>query len=223
MTSGVRGTRQVFYFKCRTCKKPFSSTRPMRMFCSVKCRANHPTFKRFLKENLAIRNSRSGPHRKGKETPCPECAKPVYQRPGPRKQKFCGRVCYRAWYAKRFDRNIGAIDSVAQLSGYDEFLSGETLRCFQPGCSWEGHSLSHHMNYAHGIEAEALKEKAGFNKGTGVISATLARILEARATPGSHPPTDLAIASRAGASQDVRREAVEHLVKSALLRPRGGA
>lgn len=168
-------------------------------------------------ENLSKPKARSGPQRRGKTSPCPECATAVYAKPGKRQQKFCSRVCYRAWYAKRFDRNIGAIDSVKDLSGYDEFLSRPMLTCLHDGCVWTGHSLSHHMNTAHGITAEQLKERAGFNRGTGVISATLARILEARLRNGDpHPPTELALAAKGDTQPEVRREAIEHYTKASL-------
>lgn len=205
---------------CETCNKPFESTKP-RQFCSVKCRARSPRFKAQMLANLEKARAAYAPQpRKGEMRPCLQCGKEFYltQTKIRRGTKFCSREHYRLWMADRFDRNIGAVHQITKMNNYDEFLSQEKLTCLIPGCAWSGHDLSLHMNLAHGVTAEDLKKRAGFNRNTGVVSATMARNLEARGNKGTTWSLVGARPNRSGRAQEVRNEAREHIRKSAAVR-----
>lgn len=135
-----------------------------------------------------------------------------------RGMRFCSREHYRLWMAERFDRNIGAINEISAMNNYDEFLSQEKLTCLIAGCKWTGHDLALHMNLTHGITADELKKRAGFNKSTGIVSSTMARNLESRGNKGSAWVLSSVRPNRTGSTQEVRNEAREHISKAAAVR-----
>jgi len=116
----------------------------------------------------------------------------------------------------RFDRHIGHIESISELSNYDEFLSQKTLGCLIGGCEWKGHNLTLHMNLSHGIAEEEFKRAAGFNLSTGVVSASMHENLCSRGNTGGF--VDGVIARAARKFDYVSREAREHQQKSYELR-----
>lgn len=205
---------------CETCHDPFESTKP-RQFCSVKCKARSPRFAAQMLENLKKARAAYVPTpRKGEMRACRQCGEQFYLTRTMIKRgvKFCSRAHYRLWMADRFDRDIGAIDSIETMQNFDEFLSQDKLTCLIPGCNWMGDDLSLHANLAHGITADALKERAGFNKSTGLISAPMARRLEARGNKGTVSALEASRPNRKGTKQDTRQEAVEHIRKAAAVR-----
>jgi len=119
---------------------------------------------------------------------------------------------------ERFDRNIGAVETIEQLSNYDEFLSAEILNCLVDGCKWRGHNLSLHMNQTHGVKADDFKMAAGFNLSTGVVSASMQKNLVARVNQGGKVDNSIAIDARNFKYKS--REGKEHLQKSIMLRER---
>ena len=62
---------------------------------------------------------------------------------------------------------------IALPQAFDEFLTSDVLPCLVEGCDWKGHHLSMHMNQTHGVTAENFKKLAGFNLGSGIVSAPL--------------------------------------------------
>lgn len=208
-------------FVCQTCSRPFES-KVMRRFCSVRCRASAPEFRKAILANLkSARANYVPPPKKGETRLCAHCQEPFYltQTMIKRGAKTCSRVCYRKWMAARFDRFIGHIESVDKVTGFDEYLSGKTLRCLVVGCEWDGHNLGLHVNMAHGITAAALKESAGFNRTTGLISATMAAIFQGRSTAGSEEAASHARGGidSSGKRPKVRREGREHQAKAVAL------
>lgn len=128
---------------CETCRKPFASTKP-RQFCSVTCKARAPQFREQMLANLEKARAAYIPAaRKGETRPCVQCGKLIYltQSMIKRGVKFCSREHYRLWMADRFDRNIGAVNSITAMNNYDEFLSQDKLTCLIPGCDWVGDDL----------------------------------------------------------------------------------
>lgn len=205
---------------CETCLKPFDSDKT-RQFCSVTCRARSPRFREQMLANLEkARAAYVPPARKGENRPCVHCGEPVYmtQTMIKRGARFCSREHYRLWMADRFDRNIGAVNLITAMNNYDEFLSQDKLTCLIPGCAWTGDDLSLHMNLTHGITAADLKEKAGFNNSTGVVSAPMARHLEARGNKGCTHVLSAVRPNRKGTTQEIRNEAREHINKAAAVR-----
>jgi hypothetical protein len=209
--------------RCKTCSVGFESKRA-RTFCSVKCRANDPEFKATLLLNLSMPKSRSGPLRAGETLPCIKCGAEIYLTATARKRgkKACSRSCWRAWLADRFDRAIATKATLSGVTGYDEFLSRDKLTCLVDGCQWEGADLALHTNLTHGIKAIDLKDAAGFNKSSGLISAPLAQLYEQRGnignTEGLIKHRQSAKASHPGASQKRRPESIEHYRKAMALR-----
>jgi uncharacterized membrane protein (UPF0136 family) len=205
---------------CKTCDQPFES-KVTRTFCSVKCRASDPELKAQLLRNLAAPNSRNGPARSGDAMPCVKCGAELYLTATDRKRgkKACSRSCWRAWLAERFDRHIGAINSVNEMRGFDEYLSQSKLSCLFEGCNWSGDDLGLHANIAHGVSAKELKLRAGFNVSTGLISASLARLYDARNNKGM--PATLnrvaALSAHPMKAQRISSEAREHYDKSRAI------
>ena len=168
------------------------------------------------------RAKQSASAKKGWMVPCLECGKDVYQKPS-RKRKYCGKICYRSYMAKRFDRWIANPESMSLPQCYDEFLDREELTCVVSGCDWEGVHLSTHMNQAHGIRANDFKRAAGFNLGTGVIARPLAEAFRDRSLRGISLlpfPGALELAQQALLDNPIRYrslEGKEHAVKAHLL------
>lgn len=174
---------------CLGCGKEFFSRRDAK-FCGMKCYTGSKQFSQMLAD---ARNNSMTPHsikkraesaRRGEGKPCLECGENVYVKKSEKTKKFCSRICYRAYMAKRFDRQIASPDQMALPQGYDGFLDRSLLTCPVVGCSWQGDHLSIHVNTAHGITAAEFKRATGFNKHTGVVSRPMAERLRARAVVG---------------------------------------
>jgi hypothetical protein len=174
---------------CLGCDKEFFSRRDAK-FCGMKCYTGSKQFSKMLED---ARNNSMTPHaiakraesqRRGEGKPCLECGGNVYAKKSEKTKKYCSKICYRAYMAKRFDRQIANPDQMALPQGYDGFLDRSLLSCTVVGCDWQGHHLSVHMNTSHGIKADEFKRAAGFNNSTGVISRPLAEQLRARARVG---------------------------------------
>jgi len=211
----------MFTLTCKTCEREFKSKKGSKKFCTLKCYHSSDDFKEMIARNMEIGRSKgSGPERKGTYSPCLVCGKEMYLTPTlvARGKKTCSRICYRKYMAERFDRNIGSIETIEELSNYDEFLSSEILNCLMDGCGWKGHNLSLHMNQSHGIKAKDFKIAAGFNLSTGVVSASMQKNLCARGNLGGHVDNSIAIAARTFKYRS--REGNEHLKKSMMLRER---
>lgn len=153
----------IRFFICANCNKEFESRYAGKKFCTLKCYHDSPEFRaRMQSYNERIRTR--------KPFECLNCKGEVLPGRG-RGKKYCSQKCYREYMAGRFDRYIGSPESLALPQNYDEFLTGEELRCLIDGCGWSGICLSQHMNFAHGIKKDEFKEMAGFNKSTGVVTA----------------------------------------------------
>lgn len=156
----------------------------------------------------------------GEIRPCVNCGKPFYLTKTmiKRDAKNCSRVCYRAWNAARFDRHIGQVESVSELTGFDEYLSSTKLRCLFDDCEWIGDHLGLHVNLTHGVTADKLKELVGFNKGTGLISGDLARTLQRREyLTMANPKKARDKVTNPGGEGILRKEGREHYEKSMFL------
>lgn len=169
---------------CPTCGKKFHSRRTDKKFCSMRCYTASEQFKEMLQKNriksAETRGDRlPGTTQTGRYVMCQECGVEIYEKKS-QKRRFCCRVCYRAFMAKRFDRWVANPESLALPQCYDEFLDREELPCLIDGCGWIGKHLTLHTNFAHGIKADEFKRAAGFNLGTGVISKDLAQAYQAR-------------------------------------------
>lgn len=167
---------------CPTCGDVFPTSKD-RKFCSFKCYVGS-TFFREVREKQKKKAEQARIKRE-----CLNCGKTmsltsseahgVKNRAKGRLQKkrYCSKLCSREYFANRFDRFIMSSSKLEVPASYDEFLVQETLPCLIDGCEWEGHSLSTHMNYEHGITADQFKALAGFNRKTGVISRSLSKTL----------------------------------------------
>jgi hypothetical protein len=123
--------------------------------------------------------------RTGQNVQCLECGEDFYRKKSDAaRRKFCKKVCYRTYLAKRFDRWIANPEGLALPQCYDEFLDGEELRCVVEGCDWVGLHLSAHMNLAHGVRAQEFKRAAGFNLSTGVVARPVAEAMQTRRRVG---------------------------------------
>ncbi|MHB0929107.1 MAG: hypothetical protein ACYC3W_09300 [Candidatus Nanopelagicales bacterium] len=138
---------------------------------------------------------------------CPNCQQGFDVTKSSRK-KYCSTLCMRSYLAARFDRWVATPHKLAVPQNYDEFLTSEVLSCLVPGCTWSGHHLSLHLNLAHGVSAAEFKQEAGFNAGTGVISATLQKTLSLRdktgiaLNPGKRSPKYYLPTSRSVAAEE---------------------
>jgi hypothetical protein len=206
---------------CKTCGKDFESKKGGKKFCCLKCYHSSADFRDMIARNMeAGRSKGNGPKRKGTYSPCLVCGAEIYKTAQDEKRgkKTCSRLCYRKYMAERFDRNIGAVENIEQLSNYDEFLSSDVLCCLVDWCNWRGHNLSLHMNQSHGIKARDFKMAAGFNLSTGVVSAQMQQNLVDRCNKGGAVDNSIAIAARTFTYRS--REGKEHLQKSMMLRER---
>ena len=219
--------RHIVTLRCKTCAADFLSEVPARTYCSVKCRAQDPAFKARMADVGRARKGKPapncGPERTGDEQPCANgCGSSVYRtaaRQGIRTRRYCSRLCYHQHLARLFDREIGLVSTIPTLHNYDEILASPRLQCVMPGCEWDGDNLSLHMHLAHGIVEDEFKAAAGFNRNTGVISATLRQKLEHDRQPGNTAAAHAAIGSSKGKAQpSTRREAREHYEKAMAFR-----
>lgn len=165
---------------CLTCNKMFWSKTRKKKYCSLKCCLSDPkTLERLKKMNDDRLVARGFAPTGESVLSCLKCGAAI-----PRKKKcrkFCGKQCHRAYYAERFDRWIASPEGLALPQNYDEFLLSEKLPCLVIGCDWEGESLAYHSNVVHGITADQLRELAGFNKTTGLVTSRLSKSLSERA------------------------------------------
>lgn len=192
------------------------------------CYSNSEQFKQMRKDNLKKAGrpesvkKRALALKNGTYAPCLDCGEPVYSKPS-RPKKYCSKICYRSYMAKRFDRWIANPESMSLPQCYDEFLDRETLTCVVDGCDWEGIHLTIHMNECHGIRADEFKRAAGFNLSTGVIAKPLAELFRDRALQGvALLPTNgaLELAHEAQLNNPIyykSLESKEHAAKGRLL------
>jgi len=198
--------RQIFHKPipergpCPTCGQKFSS-RTNKYFCSLKCYAKSDRFQAMLRENRQSqlenpdRKVRLNVHQRkafGPPSPrqCPECGNkflPLLENNRESRRKFCSKTCWRAYFAKRFDRWIANPETMTLPQCYDEFLNQLELHCLVQGCEWSGKNLSAHMNWCHGVRAKDFKRAAGFNYSTGVISKDLYAMFSQRALNYTFP------------------------------------
>lgn len=181
---------------CAYCGKAFISRIAGKKFCNLACYTRSPEFKERQRRmsaealfkrigNLAAKRGDRPPSFSEAHTvsvPCTNCGAETIKKLSGLKQRnvFCGRKCYREFLAKRFDRWIASPQGIALPQNYDEFLTGDDLPCLVDGCTWRGRSLGFHVNMAHGVSAAEFKRMAGFNKGTGLITADIAEAFAAR-------------------------------------------
>ena len=161
---------------CPTCGKMFTSLLAGKKFCSLACYTKSPQFKAMVAANTHKARERAGGLN---ALTCRECGNQFYSKPSS-KRRYCSMLCYRRFQAKRFDRWIASPQSLALPQNYDEFLTQDELPCLVEGCSWRGHFLSGHMNFAHGVPAPEFKRAAGFNLKSGIISPSLFEAMAAR-------------------------------------------
>ena len=178
---------------CPTCKKTFTSRTKDKKYCGLSCYLASDQMKEMLLRNRVKCPSEESigknvaKRKMGKDVPCLECGTVFYQKretEKTNKKKFCKTTCYRSYLAKRFDRWIANPEGLLLPQGYDEFLEKENLPCLIEGCGWSGRHLSVHANFAHGIKAADLKRAAGFNLGSGLVSKSLAELLQGREKQG---------------------------------------
>lgn len=207
-----------FICQNKACGKAFESKQP-RQYCSMKCRANTPEFKKVCAKNLEGKRGH-GPARTLPDVPCISCGSLMHMKPidVKRGKKTCSRLCYRRYMAERFDRWVANPETIEGLQGYDEFLSREELTCPVEGCEWQGANLGLHVNLAHGIKVLKFKKLAGFNLGTGLLAPTARRNFVSRGNRGYSSTLNQpkAVASRRFDYQS--RESHEHKQKAALIR-----
>ncbi len=153
---------------CPTCGHMFQSARHEKRFCSMKCYVNSPE----IAARLSGHNERI---RKPPKT-CPHCGKQFQHKA----KRYCSNLCRRAYFAARFDRFVANPEQLSLPQCYDEFLDREELPCLIDGCDWAGKHLSAHVNFTHGITADKLRELAGFNKHTGLVSRDLSAQISQR-------------------------------------------
>lgn len=172
---------------CAQCGNTFRSKRAGKKFCNLRCYHASPQFRVMTRDNCRIGNEKQrmrGVSLRGEVRACLECGKEVYAKPSRPNRKYCSHAHYRQYMAKRFDRHIASPEEIALPQNYDEFLTKPELNCLVSGCGWRGHLLSNHMNYSHGVTAAEFKRAAGFNLGTGVVSAPMHGILSDRENVG---------------------------------------
>ena len=162
---------------CPTCGGMFKSRgTAKKLFCDMKCYTASPGFKKMIAENCLNNASKATGKPPAGYTPtyknCIECGTEFQTKPSSN-SKYCSKMCYRKYMTKRFDRWIASPQKIALPQAFDEFLTSEVLPCLVEGCDWKGHHLSGHMNQTHGVTARNFKKLAGFNLGSGIVSAPL--------------------------------------------------
>lgn len=182
---------------CKKCGQMFES-RIDKQFCSMDCYTTSDLFRKMQSQYWApsesIRAKIAETLRTGDTVQCVECGNDFYRKKSEAKRgrRFCTKVCYRSYMAKRFDRWVANPESMALPQCYDEFLDRDRLRCVVDGCDWEGLHLTTHMNQTHGLPARDFKRATGFNLTTGVIARPLAEAFQSRDRRGvaMNPPID---------------------------------
>ncbi len=230
--AGVKGKRgPVAPDPCHQCGCRFRSY-SNKSYCSFQCYRVSAVFKARTREQINQVNARQraaagadDPTCPTVTTTCPACSKETVRPFGKRDRRFCSKVCKRQFFADRFDRWIANPESIALPRNYDEFLTRDELPCLVAGCDWVGRNLGIHANHAHGITADRLKELAGFNKGTGLVTPELSRHLAERpcltdpnrvASFVVNRPDPTTLGNRAG--RQPRLEAKEHWQKVNALK-----
>jgi hypothetical protein len=147
-----------------------------KIFCDMKCYIASPGFKKMIAENCLNNAAKATGNTPEGYTPtyknCIECGTEFKTKPSSN-SKYCSKMCYRKYMTKRFDRWIASPQKIALPQAFDEFLTSDVLPCLVEGCDWKGHHLSGHMNQTHGVTARNFKKLAGFNLGSGIVSAPL--------------------------------------------------
>jgi hypothetical protein len=225
--NAATGFHRKYSGTCEHCKAAFFSAKPKK-FCSMNCYIASDHMRDLMREKREKSWAKMGvvPGLRI-EVQCLNCGEkreffPSFAKNGgnPHRntpRRFCNRMCYRLFMAKRFDRWFATPETIALPQGYDEFLTKNELPCLVDGCTWVGKNLSTHMNYTHGVPAHEFKRLAGFNHKTGVVSATCRAKLGRK---GSGKPELFKLAKKApiGAPRmQLRNEGREHLHKSRLL------
>lgn len=225
---GLTLRKGVLRGPCKKCGQPFES-KTDKPYCSLACYVSSDQFKEMSASNRVLsdeaRARGAQKLRTGEYVQCAECSEEFYL---PKNKlatrKFCTKVCYRSYMAKRFDRWVANPESMSLPQCYDEFLDKERLRCVVGGCDWEGLHLTTHMNMAHGVPSPDFKRAAGFNLKTGVIARPLAETLQSRKLTGvaTDPMNDALLKARAAPRQpEILRyrslEAREHQLKARAL------
>ncbi|MCA9368170.1 hypothetical protein KC887_08010 [Candidatus Kaiserbacteria bacterium] len=215
---------------CKKCGSMFES-RIDKLYCSMNCYTTSDQFRQMQSQYWApsevVKAKISRQLRTGENAQCIECGEGFYRKKSDAtRRKFCTKVCYRSYMAKRFDRWIANPEGMALPQCYDEFLDRDRLQCIVHGCDWEGIHLTTHVNQAHGLPATDFKRAAGFNLSTGVIARPLAKVFQSRELRGavvnvSGDALDLAHAAQQGSYiRYISREACEHQKKArAMLGP----
>ena len=212
----IKGKRGPLRGPCQNCGEMYRSY-GAKKYCSMKCYMTDPEVKRRLTSQIKKAQEELLGREVGTsvEWTCIQCgAKKETSLYSEKKKKYCNSVCYRAYMAARFDRFVANPETVALPQCYDEFLDREELPCLVEGCDWIGKHLGCHVNFAHGITASQLKEMAGFNRTTGLISKDLAQIMSDR--PQGHlaiPPVNYEKVP-SSSKVSIRLEGKEHLVKA---------
>ena len=224
---------------CSGCGKTFRTTTKDKPFCSHRCYIVSGGINKAVIAACAARGD-SAPMLGAREVSCRRCGSAftvrgkttrtahgrVYGR-----RSYCSRSCWRSYFADRFDRYVASHTSIDRVQCFDEFLSRDELPCLVAGCSWEGQDLTRHAFLAHGIPAEELKRRAGFNRTTGVIGRRLSAQRAEQCATAARPAAERTPEERAeiGAMRGVhtgyaqRAEAMEHRQKSAADAATGGA
>lgn len=213
--------------QCPTCGVEFP-THTDRKFCSLDCYTSSDIFaearQRYSEKAEAARVA----------SECLQCGKSIsvtnslaqkqeYADGKKRNAKrFCGRACYREYFASRFDRMVASYTALQMPCSYDEFLSQSELPCLLEDCDWIGKNLAIHCNHAHGIDASTLKSLAGFNRSTGVVGADTQRALSERQSGRQKGEKDFYLRSdpvaMTKARGPMRPEGKEHHTKAAKMR-----
>lgn len=213
---------------CKKCGVMFES-RIEKLYCSMDCYTTSEQFRemqsKHWKPSESVRASIAEALRTGGTAPCIECGSDFYRKrsDAQKGRKFCTKVCYRSWMAKRFDRWVANPEGMALPQCYDEFLDRERLTCVVHGCNWEGQHLTMHINQAHGLPSADFKRAAGFNLSTGVIARPLAEVFQSRelrgvAVDSVHDELEIARSAQQGSyTRYVSRESCEHKKKAMAL------
>lgn len=228
----IRRKPLPFSAKCQNCGSVFGSRHDGRMFCSLSCYTSSDHFLKMVRANVDKANAASvlkitGKSRRPRvDIKCLQCGTTKSVQPAKSHYKFCNQRCYRSYMADRFDRWVASPRSMALPHNYDEFMMQEELPCLVDGCTWVGHALSNHVNFAHGIPASEFKRAAGFNLKTGLVSSAMAESLSGR--PHIHENNLRAELAKAIATRDAplipvytdykSLEGKEHMAKSIALR-----
>ena len=192
---------------CKTCGKMFRSRNKGKLYCSLPCYTGSDECR------LRLRDSNEEKKLNNECRLCGQITK--------KSNKFCGDRCRRTYFRDRFDRFIANPEQIALPQNYDEFLTKEELPCLVDGCDWSGVRLGQHVNLAHGITADQMREIAGFNKTTGLATLSykekcshkMKRMIE----DGKISPGDIENCRGVLSHPEYRNEAKEHQQKTIAM------